>query len=150
MKKQVFGLVLVLVLGVFGGGCAWWSQLKSDPVTALSEGTNYIRTGLSLARVAFDIWAAADPNGAAAPRNTFNTIVGNVERGLQVAQSGLRTAAVARGPAPDTEALLREAQTAMRDLNAFLSGLPSRGDGRAVDPTMRAALQATLEASRPF
>lgn len=146
---RVVILVVMVVLG--STGCtAWWNALKADPITGISESTNYIRTGLSLARVAFDIWAAADPNGAAGPRNTFNNIVGNVERGLAVAQSGLRTAAAARQPTPDPEVLMREAQNAMRDLNAFLSGLPSHGDGRAVDPNMRAAIQATAEASRPL
>ena len=79
------------------------------------------------------------------PTIRFEQVAGNVDRGLVVAQDGLRLAAHA-GRTPDMTALLRDATTAMRDVHAFLEGLPTP-PGRAPTPMMVEALRATAQAA---
>lgn len=150
MKKMMYAGLLVLALST-SGCAAWFEQLRTNPVAGISTGVSYIQTALSLARGAFEVWATT----SGAPdieitRARFNEIAGSVDRGLIAAQDGLRLAAHAGGPAPDLNALLRDAQQAIGSINAFLAGLPGNGPGRASHPSMRAALEATDAASRPL
>lgn len=146
MRRLITMLSLLFCLSALGG-CAWWQKLQTDPVAAMQDATSYIRTAAGMARSAFEIWASASGDQGAAVRPQFNQIMGSVDQGLVVAQDGLRIAAIARGPAPDVNALLTQAQTAVGSLTAFLSGLPTGGPGRAADPTMRDAIQATQRAA---
>jgi hypothetical protein len=146
MRRFVFILTIALSLS----GCAWFQKLKDDPIAAMQDGVGYIRTAVSLASTAFELWATANPDTAADARSQFQAIVGSVDRGLITAQDGLRLAANARGPAPDVSALLRDAQTAMASLHQFLANLPGRTrPGATPNESMRAALEATERASRP-
>lgn len=132
-------------------GCAWYARLREDPIAALAEGGAYIRTALSMAKSAFDIYAATSGDAnIEQTRARFNDVAGSVDRGLLVAQDGLRIAASARGPAPDMTALLRDAQQAILHVHEFLGGLPGNAPGRAVRPEMREALLATERAGRGF
>lgn len=151
MKKQLMALVALLAaLTMSGCNAAWFQALRSNIVVAAQDGVSYIRTALSMARGAFEVWAATDPEGTAAIRARFNELTAQVDRGLIVAQDGLRLAAHIGGPAPDLNELLREAQQAIGSIHAFLAGLPGNGPGRASSPTMREALEATAQASRPI
>lgn len=146
-RRMAVGLVLLTL--ATGPGCfaAWWQQLKDNPVGALQNGVGVLQTALGLAQAGFEIWAAANGDGASAWRVQFNHLVGNVERGIMVANSGLRVAADLHGAAPDPGVLVHDAQAAMTDLNSFLAGLPG-GDHGAAEPTMLAALRATDDAAR--
>lgn len=149
MKKLLHALLFVLVFSI-SGCAAWFEQLRTNPVAGISTGVSYIQTALSLARGAFEIWATT--SGApdvAVTRARFNEVANNVDRGLLAAQDGLRLASHAGGPAPDMNALLRDAQQAIGSLHEFLAGLPGNGPGRASHPSMRDALDATEAASRP-
>lgn len=150
MKKSFHALVLVVLCSL--NGCAsWFEQLRTNPIAGISTGVSYIQTALSLARGAFEIWATT--SGAPDVETTrarFNEVAASVDRGLLAAQDGLRLASHAGGPAPDMNVLLRDAQQAISSVNAFLSGLPGNGPGRASHPSMRDALQATEAASRPL
>lgn len=148
MRRLMTAFLLMFALTSLGG-CAWWQKLQSDPVAAMQDATSYIRTAAGIARSAFEVWASASGDQGTAVRPQFNQIMGSVDQGLVVAQDGLRIAATARGPSPDVNALLTQAQTAVGSLTAFLSGLPiNGGPGRAADPLMRDAIQATQRASR--
>jgi len=146
-KRWIVLLTLVFSLS----GCAWAQRFKDDPIGALQEGVGYIRTALSLASTAFELWASANPETSSDARTQFHMISSNVDRGLIVAQDSLRLAASASEPAPDVDRLLRDAQTAMGALHQFLSGLPQGTGARASSGSpMQAALEATERASRPI
>jgi len=150
MKKLLHVALFALVLST-SGCAAWFEQLRTNPIAGLSTGVSYIQTALQLARGAFEIWATT--SGAPDVETTrvrFNEVASNVDRGLLVAQDGLRLASHAGGPAPDMNALLRDAQQAIGSLNAFLAGLPGNGPGRASHPSMRDALAATEAAAHPL
>lgn len=141
--------IALLALILSSSGCAWFQRFKDDPIAAFQDTVGYIRTALSLAQTGFELWAAANPEAAANVRPQFVQIVGQVDRGLLIAQDGLRLAATARGPSPDVAVLLRDAQTAMGHLHEFLANLPtSTRPGAPPNETMRAALQATRTASQ--
>lgn len=147
MKKLFLALFLCFSLS----GCAGWvAEFRANPVAGLQSGVSYIQTALSLARGAFEIWAATAGESASETRLRFNEVAAQVDRGLLVAQDGLRVAAHAGGSTPDMNALLRDAQAAIGSLNSFLSGLPGHGPGGSNNPTMREAIQATEQASRPL
>lgn len=148
MRRRFALMTLVLALNV--SGCAWAQRFQEDPIAALQEGVGYVRTALSLATSAFEMWATANPETSADARTQFHMISSNVDRGLIVAQDGLRLAASASGPAPDINVLLRDAQTAMGSLHQFLVGLPSGTAPRAgAGGPMQSAIEATERASRP-
>lgn len=149
MKFRV--LLLVLALGFSSSSCAWYQRLRNDPVAALQEGVGYIATALNMARSAFEIYAgtSGDQN-IATTRTRFNEVAGSVDRGLMVAQNGLRIAATARSGNPDVTSLLTDAQTAIRSVHDFLVNLPGNGPGRAANPAMAEAIAATERASRGF
>lgn len=150
MKKLLHVIMFAVILST-SGCAAWFEQLRTNPIAGLSTGVSYIQTALSLARGAFEIWATT--SGAPdveVTRTRFNEIASNVDRGLLVAQDGLRLASHAGGPAPDMNVLLRDAQQAIGSINAFLAGLPGNGPGRASHPSMRDALAATEAAARPL
>ena len=149
MLRHRFAL-LVLVFSLNTTGCAWAQRFRDDPIAALQEGVGYIRTALSLATSAFEMWASSNPEASADARSQFHMIAGNVDRGLIVAQDGLRLAASTSGPAPDINVLLRDAQTAIGSLSRFLAELPSGNAPRAAsNGSMQAAITATERASRP-
>jgi len=142
MRRYAVRLALVLTLTL--PGCASWiQQFKDNPVLALQTNVQYISTALSLARGAVAVYSAASGDTDIVTR--FEQVAGNVDRGLVVAQDGLRLAAHA-GRTPDMTALLRDATTAMRDVHAFLEGLPTP-PGRAPTPMMVEALRATAQAA---
>ena len=142
--------LFVVILSLSLSGCAWFQKLHDDPIAAMQDGVGYIRTAASLASTAFELWATANPDAAANVRPQFQQIMGEVDRGLLVAQDGLRLAANARGPAPDISVLLRDAQTAMGHLHEFLANLPSSSRPNATpSQAMRSALVATERASLP-
>ena len=149
MKKLFYVFLLSISLSL-SGCAAWFDLLRTNPVAGMSSGVDYIRTALSLAKGAFEIWATSNPEGSADARSRFNEISSNVDRGLLAAQDGLRLASHAGGAAPDMNALLKDAQQAIGSVNGFLSGLPGNGPGRAANPTMREALIATEAASKPL
>lgn len=142
-------VMCVVVLSLSLSGCAWFQRLKDDPIAALQEGLGYMNTALGLARTAFEVWAATNPELAVGVRHQFTEVTGTVQRGMMVAQDGLRLAANARGPSPDVPTLLRDSQTAMRSVHDFLANLPGNGPGRASHPSMRDALLATERAATP-
>lgn len=143
-------MLLVLTLSLSLSGCAWAQRFQEDPIAALQEGVGYVRTALSLAATAFELWATANPDTSADARTQFHMISNSVDRGLIVAQDGLRLAASASEPAPDINVLLRDAQTAMGSLHQFLASLPNGTSPRAgASGPMQAALTATERASRP-
>lgn len=141
-------LYLVIAFALLNAGCtgAWWQQLRENPLAALQEGSGYIRTALGLAQTAFNAYAQQTGTVQPGAVNTFNHIVGNVQRGLQVANDGLRIAQHARGPAPDANALLNDARAAMGDVAAFLTGLRQQ-PGQAADPLLRDAIAAAERAA---
>ena len=141
-------LIVLALMCLSLSGCAGWiERFKKDPVAALQDGVGFIRTAASMASAAFEVWASTNQDMAANVRPQFHQVIGDVNRGLLVAQDGLRLAAQTRSDAPDVSALLRDAQTAMQHLHEFLGNLPGNGPGRAADPLMRDALQATQRAS---
>lgn len=148
MLNKVKAFLVVLMFTLTTPSCAWWQKLMNDPSAALQEGTSYFRTALGLARSAFDIWAAGNPEQANNVRPQFNRVVGDVEQGLMFAQQTFRTSAQTRQPAPDSNELLHSAQESMGRVHDLLSGLPGPEPGRAVDSSMREALNATQRASQ--
>lgn len=148
-KNRSLMLALLLALGASGCLASWFETLRRDPIAGIAEGVGFLQNALGLADVAFNGWAAANPDTAGASRQQFNSLVGNVRRGLNVAQSGVRTAAVAHAPAPNVNELLGSAREGMQNVSAFLQGL-SGGPGRAASPDLQAAITATAAASRPL
>lgn len=145
MRRWIVLLALLFNLT----GCAWAQRFKDDPIAALQDGVGYIRTALSLASSAFELWASANPDTAVEARTQFQMISANIDRGLIVAQDGLRLAASASGSPPDANVLLRDAQTAVGSLHRFLVGLPGGNAPRAgSNSPMQAAIEATDRASR--
>lgn len=144
MRRYAVRLALVVLL-TLNVGCSstWAQQFRDNPILALQNNVQYLSTALSLARGAVAVYSAASGDASAVSR--FESVAGNVSQGIVVAQDGLRLAANV-GSRPDVPALLRDATTAMRDVHAFLEGLPSQ-PGRAPDPIMRDALQATARAA---
>jgi len=150
MRKVLTSVLLVLFLSTTSS-CAWYQRLRNDPVMALQEGVGYIGTALNMARSAFEIYASTSGDeNVGATRARFNEVTGSVDRGLMVAQSGLRVAAATRSESPDVTVLLVEAQTAIRAVHDFLVGLPGNGPGRAANPLMAEAIAATERASLPY
>ena len=144
MRRYAVRLALLILL-TLNVGCSstWAQQFRDNPVLALQNNVQYLSTALSLARGAVAVYSAASGDASALSR--FESVAGNVSQGIVVAQDGLRLAANV-GSRPDVPALLRDATTAMRDVHAFLEGLPSQ-PGRAPDPIMRDALAATAQAA---
>lgn len=144
MRRYAVRLALLALLAL-NTGCAtsWAREFRDNPVLALEHNVQYLSTALSIARGAVTLYASASGDASAVPR--FESVAGNVSRGIVVAQDGLRLAADA-GTRPNVTALLSGATSAMRDVHAFLEGLPSQ-PGRAPDPIMRDALQATARAA---
>lgn len=152
--QSLFMMVaMVAALSLSTSGCAatrdWWASFKADPVAGVSDVTSYIRTALGLARTGFEIYAAAAGPSSAEARTRFETIAGTVERGVLVAQDGLRLAANLRQAEPNVDTLTSDARSAMLNLHAFLQGLPGVSTGQASNPTLREAIAATQAAARP-
>jgi hypothetical protein len=148
MKRHLHALFLLFILATSTSGCASWvEQWKRDPIAALNSNLQYLQTALGLARGAFDVLAAASPEVAAA-RPQFEAITTDVNRGLLVAQDGVRVAADAHASPPDSGALLHDAQTAMGHLHDFIQGVAAGVPGRAPDPVVADALRATERAAR--
>lgn len=149
MSRRLSVLVLSAALASSGCLASWFRQLRENPVAALQEGVGFISNAAGLADLAFNTWASANPDGAEGARLQFSSVMGNVRRGLEAAQSGLRVAARAQGPSPDANNLLRDARDAMTNMNAFLQGLGGPA-GRASSPIMQQAVQATAAAAQPL
>lgn len=116
---------------------------------AITDAVGYIRSALSLASGAFEIWASANPDQAVAARTQFNNIVNEVNSGLLVAQDGLHIAADASQPTIDDTALLRDSRSAMGNLSTFLSGLRNfNGRTSAANPIMQRAVEECRRASQ--
>jgi hypothetical protein len=137
MKSKNLFLVLLFTF-VFSGCGAWWQRFRDNPIEALTNGTGYLMTAVSLAETAFATYAAANPVDAQT-RSQFHAIVGEVKNGIAVAQSGLAVAADLHQNELDTEALMRDAKNAVNALANFLAGLP-HPNGSAVDPTLANAI----------
>lgn len=149
MRRTIRLFFLISLLSL-NSCAAWFKELRDNPVLALNSGLSYISTALSIARGAFEIWAVADPGNANLLRSQFTQITNDVDRGLLVAQDGLRIASHLGGPTPNANILLQDAQHSMGTLNNFLSGLPGNGTSSAINPSMREALDATRKASQPL
>lgn len=147
MKNHIRMLLVVLCLSMTGCG-GWIQQLKDNPVAALQQGQSYITTALGLAQTAFN--AFVQTTGVVSPQElaTFNRLVGDTQRGLVVANDGLRIAAHLKAGAPDVNALLADSRQAMGNIAAFLSGL-RQPTGQAADPLMREAIAAAQHAAEP-
>lgn len=137
-------LVFLFVFSLSSGCASWLTRFRENPVAVLTETVSYFHTALNLARGA--VSAVASVMGDATINSRFETIASSVERGLSVAQDGLRIAADAGGDPPDVERLMEDARQAMRHVYEFISGL-STGPGRAADPLMRDALRMTARAA---
>lgn len=150
MKARL--LILGLVLSLSSSGCAaLWSFIRSNPFGAVMEGVSYLQNATGLAELAFNAWAAANPDTSADARARFNEILGNVRRGISLAQSGMRVAAEARRDNIDPNTLMHEAQDAVSSLTQFLQGLP-RPPGRTAGPQgslMSQAIEQCQQATRP-
>lgn len=144
MKRRFVALAFALTLS--SGCAAFWQFIRSNPFGAILEGIGYLQNALGLADTAFNAWASGNPNAEAA-RQQYNTITGNVRRGISLAQAGTRVAAEARRDNINPDALMHEAQTGMQSLTAFLEGLP-RPPGAAQDPLMQLAIRQCGDASR--
>jgi hypothetical protein len=141
MRRLISVFVL---LATFNTSCTaasqWWERFKSDPIAGVQDGTNLFRGAVNAARVAFNLYALVNPTSAEQARGSFEGILGNVERGVTVAQSGLRVLAEARRDEVDTDALFTEARTAATSLRDFLRNLPGSGAGGAAGPSMAEAI----------
>ncbi len=135
---------MVVLVSVFNLNCTaasqWWARFKADPIAGVADGTSVFRGAINAARVAFNLYAMVNPTGAEQARGSFEGILGNVERGVTVAQSGLRVLAEARRDTVDTDALFTEARTAAGSLRDFLRNLPGAGAGGAAGPSMAEAI----------
>jgi hypothetical protein len=151
MKKFLIALSLSLFAALSVTSCAaWFSQLKSDPITAIETAVNDIQSSESLAQGAFDLWAGTvSPAQAAGARTQFNVIMTRISQALTVVQDALHAAADAHQPAPNPAALLADVQAAVSDLWSFLMGLTGNSPtpsgaviAHATSPQMQSALTA--------
>lgn len=146
-------LALCLALSLSTAGCAaFWQFIRSNPFGAVLEGVGYLQNATGLAELAFNAWAAANPDTSADARARFNEILGNVRRGISLAQSGMRVAAEARRDNVNPDALMREARDAVSSLTQFLQGLPQppgRGAGPRGSLMSQAIEQCQQAASHP-
>lgn len=135
-----FMMMTLVVASLAFAGCAqWWQNFKANPIAGILEGTSYAMNALGLADMAFNAWAASNPDAAVGARAQYNAIAGSVRTGIATAQGTLRTAAELRQPEPDRDAVLREGNAALNSLADFLQGL-RQPPGSAQDPLMQSAV----------
>lgn len=147
MKRIISAFLLVCMLSTPACTAAAWQEFRKNPILGIQNKIGILRTAISLAESAFEIWAALNPSTAAQTRVQFLHVISKVDQGIKVAEDGLQIAGAIQKEPTDLNTLLNGAQVAMTDVNAFLTGLTSGTPPSAIDPTFLLALQATHDAA---